>query len=168
MPIYLTLASLIIDKNAIEKKYNGGVNQFRLDYFSQQGGGSQEDDEVFMIARMNCDEYDLDELTKMGLEYNKETEYSNDFVIYQRYHGYLWQVDWIEDNAFYAWHINAKDELKSKANKFGNITMNELEKIYKIGQEAFIPLTKKNSNTHPIALLLNLTSDLKNDKQNNE
>ena len=114
MPIYLTLASLIIDKDAIEKKYKGGVNQFRLDYFSGEAEASQEDDEVFMIARMNCDEYDLDELIKMGFEYNEEVECSNDFVIYQRYHGYLWQVDWIEDNGVYAWHINAKDELKSK------------------------------------------------------
>ena len=168
MPIYLTLASLIIDKNAIEKKYKAGVNQFRLDYFSQQGEASQEDDEVFMIARMNCDEYDLDELIKMGFEYNKEVEYSNDFVIYQRYHGYLWKVDWIEDNELYAWHINAKNELKSKANEFGDITMNELEKIYKNGQDAFIPLTKKNSNTHPIALSLHLRNNLNNDEQNNE
>ena len=168
MPIYLTLASLIIDKDAIEKKYKGGVNQFRLDYFSGEAEASQEDDEVFMIARMNCDEYDLDELIKMGFEYNEEVECSNDFVIYQRYHGYLWQVDWIEDNGVYAWHINAKDELKSKANNFGNVTVHEIEKIHKNGQEAFIPLTKKNVNTHPIALLLNLTNDLNNDGQNTE
>lgn len=160
MPVYLALASLIIDKNAIEKKYKGGIHQFRLDYFSQQSEASQEDDEIFMIARMNYDDYDLDELVKMGLEYNKETKYSNDFVIHQRYHGYLWQVDWIEDNKFYAWHINAKDELKNKAKKFGEITLNELEKIYANDQELIIPLPNSNNNTHPIALLLNLTNDL--------
>ncbi|MBS1781891.1 MAG: hypothetical protein JSS78_02375 [Bacteroidetes bacterium] len=58
MPVCLTLASLIIDKNAIDKKYKGGVHQFRHDYFNQQGEASQEDDEIFLIARMNWDEYD--------------------------------------------------------------------------------------------------------------
>ena len=41
MPIYLTLASLIIDKDTIEKKYKGGIKQFRNDYFKKQGDASQ-------------------------------------------------------------------------------------------------------------------------------
>ncbi len=102
----------------------------------------------------------------MGLEYDKDTGYSNDFVIHQRYHGYLWRVNWMEDNTFYAWHINEENELKSKVKAFGNITVNEIEQVYEKGQKALIPLTKKNINTHPLSLLLRLTNNLNNDEKN--
>lgn len=156
MPVYLTIASLIIDKEAIEKKYNGGIKQFRIDYFNGEAKASQEDDEVFLIARTGCDQYDLDEWISMGFEYNKTKGFSNDFVIYQRYHGYLWQVDWIEDNSIYVWHTRTKDQLSSKANLFGEITINEVEKLFEDGQEPFIPLTIENINTHPLSRLLDI------------
>lgn len=38
------------------------MSKFRSDYFSKENEFSQEDDEIFMIARMNSDEYDIDEL----------------------------------------------------------------------------------------------------------
>lgn len=154
MPVYLTFASLIIDKEAIEKKFKGGVNQFRNNYFKCQGKPSQEDDEVFLIARMNCNDYDLDELVSMGFEYDQTRKFSNDFVIHQRYYGYLWQVDWIEDNSFYVWHTKTESLLISKAKMFGEITMNEIEKLFENGQKPFIPLTIENVNTHPLSLLL--------------
>ncbi len=158
MPIYLTLASLIIDKDAIEKKYKGGIKQFRDDYFKKQGDASQEDDEVFLIARMNYDEFDLDELVSMGFEYDKIRKFSNDFVIYQRYQGYLWQVDWIEDNSVFGWHSKTNALLSNKAKMFGEITMDDIEKLFESGQEPFIPLTIENVNTHPLSRLLEMTN----------
>jgi len=154
MPIYLSPACLIIDKKAIAQKYVGVVSKFCSDYFSKENEFSQENDEIFMIAPMNSDEYDIDELIQLGLDYDKEIGFSNDFVIYQRYYGYLWQVDWMEDNKFYAWHIDTNPKLKSKAGKFGEIKMNRLEKIYNAGLEPFLPLTNENHNTHPMSSLL--------------
>ena len=164
MPVYLTLSSLIIEKKIVAKKCKGGIEQFRNEYFNRQGEASQEDDEVFLIARMNYDEYDFEKLISMGLEYDETKEYSNDFVIHQRYHGYLWQVDWIEDNDFYAWHEKTDEQLKNRAKAFGNITGNELEELYKNGQNPFVPLTMKNINTHPISRQLDKSNNSNNEQ----
>jgi hypothetical protein len=163
MPVYLSLASLIIDKSAVEKKYSGGVEKFRSDYFNLQGNASQEDDQLFLIARMDYEEFDLDKLISFGFEYDAENEYSNDFVIHQRYYDFLWKVDWLEDNSIYAWHINDLDELKIKAKKFEDVTMEVVGNISDAGLIPFLPLTKKNRNTHPIVVALNLSNDLNED-----
>jgi hypothetical protein len=80
-------------------------------------------------------------------------------IIHQRYQGFLWQVDRIEDKAFYAWHVNA--DLKHLANMFGKVTVRELEEIHNKGQEALIPLSLANRNTHPMVVLLNWPKDEK-------
>lgn len=166
MPVYLTTASLIINKKAIEKKYNGGIKQFRIDYFNHESKASQEDDEVFLIARMGCDSYNLDEWISMGFEYDKTKGFSNDFVIHQRYHGYFWQVNWLEDNSFYAWHTKTNDQLSSKAKLFGAITVEEFEKVFENGLEIPIPLTMENVNTHPLSRLLDILNKTNNEYHN--
>src|SRR5690606_28821249 len=124
-----TFASLIIDKRAVVEKYKGGIEQFRIDYFSKESRASEEDDEVFSIARMNSDEYDLERYIQMGFHYDKEKQSSMDFVIYQRYYGYLWKVDWITDNDFYAWHTHTPKELVDKVLGFGELTMDDISRI---------------------------------------
>jgi hypothetical protein len=57
MPVYLHLASLILDKAAVASKYTGEVEQFRLDY--KIGGDSyyQQFDELFNITSLNNEMY---------------------------------------------------------------------------------------------------------------
>jgi len=155
MPVYLSLSSLIIKKSVVEEKYSGGVKQFRSDYFNRQGSESQEDDELFLIARMNCDEFDLDEFISFGFDYDEVNEHSNDFVIHQRYNDFLWNVDWIDGNSLYAWHVNVIEALKVKANKFEELTMEAFVEICDKGQKPFIPLTLENINSHPIVVYFN-------------
>ena len=154
MPVYLTSACLILDKSMIEKKYRRGTEQFRNDYFNHQSKASQEDDELFLIAQMNFDEFDLEKLIRLGFHFDKKKIFSSDFVIHQRYDGYLWHVNWIEDNSFYAWHMNAGNDLKKMAQGFGEIPMNAIEKVFHNGQEPFISLTKNNIDSHPLARLV--------------
>jgi hypothetical protein len=80
MPVYLHLANLIVDKAAVARKYAGGIEQFRLDYKIGEENYNQEDDELFNIARMNIDEFDIERLTSKGLHYEEEPEFSTEFV----------------------------------------------------------------------------------------
>jgi hypothetical protein len=41
---------------------------------------NQEDDELFNIARVNIDEFDIERLTARGLHYETEPEFSTEFV----------------------------------------------------------------------------------------
>ena len=79
------------------------------------GEYNQEDDELFGVARMNADEFDIEKLIQGGLEYNEDTENSNDFVIITRYDGALWQTDWLDNNGIFAWHSNCIQEQKDRA-----------------------------------------------------
>src|SRR5690606_33210724 len=123
---------------------------FRDVYFKRQGAASQEDDGLFLIAKMNYDENDLDRLISFGLEFDAVREYSNDFVIHQRYHGYLWKVDWIEDNRVFAWHTQADEQLKNTARAFGDVTGDAVNILFGKGVNPFVPLTLSNLTTHPM------------------
>src|SRR6218665_1517737 len=150
MPIYLDLANLIIDKRAIEKKYKGGVEQFRIDYYNKENVRRDEDDEVFTLVRMNWDDFDIDRYIKMGFEWNEETESSNDFVIHQRYHGFIWKTDWINANEEWAWHINTRQLLKNKIEEFESITIDETLAIERSNEDysPLLSLIIDNINTH--------------------
>ncbi len=111
MPVYLHLANLIVDKAAVARKYAGGIEQFRLDYHIGGENYNQEDDELFNIARMNIDEFDIERLTARGLHYEEEPEFSPDFVLKYRYDKTMWDVPWLDYTIIFAWHINAKPEL---------------------------------------------------------
>jgi hypothetical protein len=109
MPIHIHLANLIIRKTAIDKKVVGGFHAFRSSLLFQGNKLNQEDDEVFSLTRMNPDEFDIDTLIALGLDYNESTYSSSDFTIVTRYGGMLWEVDWLE-------HDTTRDILKSSSN----------------------------------------------------
>jgi len=50
MPFYLHLATLIIEKETVARKYAGGIEQFRLDYRIDGWNYYQEDDELFNLV----------------------------------------------------------------------------------------------------------------------
>ncbi|TVR89878.1 MAG: hypothetical protein EA411_01360 [Saprospirales bacterium] len=68
MPVYVHLSNLLIRKDAIEKKYKGGIPQFRLDCELDTGRFHfQEDAMLFCLVTMNYDQHDYDNLTANGL-----------------------------------------------------------------------------------------------------
>ena len=116
MPIAIELVNLLIPKDLVAKKYLGGESQFIQDFnINDSNNRHSQDDELFSIAAMNADEYDIDALKSRGLEFNSEASSSNDFVIYSRYGGFYWNVDWIEGNHMFIWHKRATQSKVERA-----------------------------------------------------
>jgi hypothetical protein len=107
---------------------------------------------LFAVAGMNSDEFDPEALVELGLTYDASRGYSPDFVIHQRYHGFLWEVDWIEEDSFYAWHRDTDPVVKETARSLGKTSRKKLAAICEAGQDPFIPLTLRNLHTHPMLL----------------
>lgn len=128
MPIYLHLANLIILKTAVEKKYPGGIDQFRIDYGIGEDNYNQEDNELFAIASMNTDDFDYEQLITDGLHFDEELQFSTDFTVMSRYGFFFWKTDWIEDNKVFAWHIETNKEAIERANYIANLTFEYIQK----------------------------------------
>jgi len=126
VPVYLHLANLIVDKEAVKKKYVGGIEQFRFDYITNGADNNQEDEELFAVARMNIDEFDLETFSAKGLDYDETILFSPDFILIPRYGTPPWRNDWLADNNIYAWHINTKQLLIDKALAMGKLTVDEI------------------------------------------
>ena len=135
MPIYLHTASLIIDKEAVKAKYKGGLIQFRKDHMT--GIQCQEDQELFIIAAHRTEELDITSLTSKGFLYNDENPYSNDFTIYQRPGGFLWEVDWVDANGVYVWHTKCSEAHKKEVERIYNMEVKEVERLMKKGVDVF-------------------------------
>lgn len=141
MPIYLYTGNAIFEKKTIDKKYIGGIAQFLKDHESQLANETLfEDDELFVLHTMGADETIIDFFTAKGLDYNTSTHSSHDFVIFDRYSGYLWPVDWLEDNDMYCYHKKCKPELKEKANAMLHITVDKLKAAFNKGKNPFKPI----------------------------
>lgn len=137
MPIYLHLATLIIDKEAIKRKYKGGITQFQIDYSTNSDNFHQEDHELFALAAMNVDEFNVEKLMEKGLDFDQKNQTSKDFTIKPRYGDYLWKPVWIKDNELFAWHQDASLELIKKADKIAHTNMDELSLQYEKGKDPF-------------------------------
>ena len=146
MPIYIHLANIVVVKKIIDKKNDGGCNQFRIDWDIDAGIHNQEDDELFGVARMNYDEFDIEKLIEGGLEYNEDLENSNDFVLVTRYDGALWQTDWLDNNGVFAWHSKCIQEQKERAIHIGEVmTMQEIVDLGEKGVNVFQTIKKGNN-----------------------
>jgi hypothetical protein len=98
MPVYLYNFNLIIPKKTVSEKYTGGIEQFEMDYEIFTSDINTEDDELFSLAQMNIDGFDIEELVQNGLTYDEDKQRSDDFVIIYRYGDDPWSVDWIQHN----------------------------------------------------------------------
>jgi hypothetical protein len=95
----------------IIKKYAGGIEQFRIDYAIPQSEINQEDDELFSLGKMNADEFDIDRLIAKGLNYDVDKPKSDDFTIVCRYGGFMWDVNGLDENRVFAWHVDTSKDL---------------------------------------------------------
>jgi len=129
MPIATELTNLLIPKDVVSKKYFGGESQFIQDFnINDSNNRHSQDDELFSIAAMNADEYDIDTLVNKGLEFKNDS--SNDFVICSRYGGFYWNVDWIEGNYMFIWHKKASQSRVERAIHIGNkMTMDKIAEM---------------------------------------
>ena len=137
MPTYIHLANLIIPKSAIEQKMAGGCAVFRENYLFQNIELNQEDNDIFSLTRMNPDEFDLDTLIELGLAYDEASNSSADFTIVTRYGGMLWDVDWLQQNGIYAWHVDSSEEEVALAKIKSDMLMSEMVEIIERGENPF-------------------------------
>lgn len=143
MPVYIHLANLILRKEAIAKRYPGGVSQFRIDFKIDEIETRQEDDELFLIAQMNTDDFYLDELVARGLHYDVQRNFSSDFTMLGRYDSnFEWETNWLEHNGVYAWHKDADTEVIARARCFDWISMNQIAEGFDGGENPFAVIRK--------------------------
>jgi hypothetical protein len=86
---------------------------------------------------MNPDEFDLDTLMKLGLAYDEDQNSSTDFTIVTRYGGILWEVDWLQQNGIYAWHVNSSPEEITLAKLKSDMLMTTMVEILERGENPF-------------------------------
>lgn len=138
MPIYIHIANLIINKVEVKKKYAGGIDQFRLDYaINDEDNYNQEDNELFAIAKMNIDEFDLEKLVSKGLHFDEKIQFSTDFTLKPRYENYLWKTEWITDNSIFSWHVKANKCLIARVNSISSESMDSIHKRFEKGEKPF-------------------------------
>ena len=136
MPVYIHLANLIASKQSLSSYYNGGLEQFRSDYNSVKFKTLQEDNDLISIGALNTDEFDIEKLVDNGLRFDGKT--SPDFVIMTRYGGPLWQVDWLDENKTFVWHVDCNPGFIAKAKYIGEkMTMNEVGELADKGINVF-------------------------------
>ena len=139
MPIYLHNYDLIVPKSVLETKYKGGIEQFKKDYFLGDEIIDMEDGELVGRGFMNLDEIDVQTLVDAGLSYKGDMEeepYSDDFIIIGRYDDppLLWPCNWIVENRVHAWHINASEANKNRAEGVGNMTIDQIYELIDLDQ----------------------------------
>jgi hypothetical protein len=143
MPVYLHLANLVFDKRIITDKYDGGCTQFKIDFEIEKSNVNQEDDELFLVAKMNMDEFDFSTLIKKGLSYNNN--FSNDFVAISRYGGAHWKTEWLKCNAIFAWHSCCSQSQKDRAVEIGEeLTMDKIQELMEEGVNVFETIKTAN------------------------
>ena len=128
MPVYLHVFNLIIDKRAVEQKYPGGIEKFRIDYGIPESEIDQEDDELFSFGQMNYDQLHIDSLISNGLNYDPDRKESNDFTIVYRYGGLGCDVNWLKHNRVFAWHISTSSHLIMEMEEICNMTVDDITK----------------------------------------
>ena len=148
MPLYLDLANLVFEKRLLDQKYIGGSDQFRLDWNATNSEANQEDDELISLASMNVDEFEIDKLIERGLDFNSDLQCSNDFVAISRYGGVHWEVDWLNNNDTFAWHVNCDAKQKERAVQIGEVmTMDKIQELGDKGINVFKTIKTDTNNS---------------------
>ncbi len=97
------------------------------------------DDELYSIAGMDW-EYivDYEVLIANGLDItiDNENSHSDDFAIWSFWEkdGWLWKVNWLEDNHVFCWHVDTAAANKQRAIEIGNLKMPQIVELFDNGK----------------------------------
>jgi hypothetical protein len=102
MSIEIEFINLIIPKEILEEKYEGGIGKFKTDCPNKS---FREDESLVRVGFMNNNDLYtfLDLVTSNGLEYKEGS--TTDFVIINTLSGVSWDVDWVEHNFCSCWFV---------------------------------------------------------------
>ena len=134
MPLHPELSNIIIPKEIIEKKYHGGIIEFRKWFDENKGSRWQEDKECFLIAQMECNMHYIDFLFEQGLHYDYDTNSSVDFACVKRYGGAIWEAEWLRYNDAYIWHKDCHKDKVAYAEKINNMKMEDIAEAIERGE----------------------------------
>jgi hypothetical protein len=76
---------------------------------------------------MNADQFDIDHLISSGLSFDVENQKSEDFTIVYRYGNNFWELNWLEHNSVFAWHIETNNKLKLKMTEICEMNVDDIE-----------------------------------------
>ena len=114
--------NIIVLKKMLEKKYPGGIEQFKHDYPDKP---YQEDEYLISFSFMKAFDIDfyIDSFAKKGLDYNKQKGISNDFVVlaFEINGGLWWETDWLNYDSDYCWYNQNCKESKESPNSIRNL-----------------------------------------------
>ncbi len=129
MPIFVNYFSLVVPKDILEKKYPGGVTQFKNDFSFTECDAMTEDDELIALYAMGYPYKDVEKLVSKGLHYNQEALFSTDFVVVDRLkpESCHWKPGWFETNSIFYWHTDCASWQKDKAREISKMTMDKVE-----------------------------------------
>ena len=134
MPIYVDLCNLIIEKETIRKKYQGGIEQFRKDHAFGDESVNQEDELLFSLTTMNPSQILIDLLVEKGLHFDKASQSSSDFTIMRRYGDFMWKYEGLDHNNVFVWHVNTPIHQIKKGKEIGNMLMDDLLQLMDAGE----------------------------------
>jgi hypothetical protein len=95
---------------------------------------------------MNDDQFDIDHLVSRGLSYDVVNQKSDDFNIVYRYGDNFWDVNWLEHNGVFAWHIDTHTELKIKTSEISEMTLYDLSIEIDKGNNPFKTIRLEEEN----------------------
>ena len=143
MPVFINIANIVVEKSTIARKYNGGIDQFKIDYSFGPEKRHQEDDKLFSIAFMGIDDSEIKYLISKGLSFDNDTKTSEDFVIVYMHGGGAWKVNWLDCNATFAWHKQCASSQIKRAQEIENMLMNDIYTANERGENLFETISHK-------------------------
>jgi len=134
MPLSIDIYMLVVPKKVLETRYTGGIAQFKKDFF-RGTDADMEDGELLGVGYMDPEDVDVEKLMMRGLYFNRSEPFSEDFVIVSRYGDpLLWPCKWLIQNSLHAWHVDASEENKKRAEEIGNMPFDRIIELMDKGQ----------------------------------
>jgi len=134
MPLSIDIFMLVVPKKVLETQYTGGIEQFKKDFF-RGTDADMEDGELLGVGYMDPEDVDVEKLMMRGLSFNSSEQFSEDFVIVSRYGDpLLWPCKWLIQNSVHAWHVDASEENKKRAEEIGKMPFDRIIESMDTGQ----------------------------------
>ena len=104
MTIIIEFFSVIVPVEVIERKYPGGLKEYKADCPNYSFKSSAKITNIAFIDSTLLDQFIL-RLIELGFEYDEINHLSKDFVVAERLTGFSWGVDWAQfkDGAVTSW-----------------------------------------------------------------
>ncbi len=94
MAIPIEFFSVIVPKQVIQQKYDGGLDQYKADV---PNASYKEDEHLTRVGLM--DDLSLtffcEKIISKGLHFHEAPNYSTDFVVVQQLQGKRWKAEWL-------------------------------------------------------------------------